>query len=262
MRRRPPWRPSRRRRSAGFRLFLRLSAALPRAAPDSNRALNSDPGRDAGQVGSRAGFSENQGEQNRDREPLRERGQSDSEDARHGLGVLPRERHLRVEPLTPDRVREAEGDEEDGGPAAAVAEPPSRPEDERRDPESEEENQRIAPGAMQPGAKQIAELPAVIGIEGRLKKFPDRVQAERQARNGKLREPAQQSGEHDRAARRRQRWKSHVVTLLSTSVGSRSHLPSTALRSAVQELSLIHISEPTRLGMISYAVFCLKKKKK
>src|SRR5450759_1456074 len=29
----------------------------------------------------------------------------------------------------------------------------------------------------------------------------------------------------------------------------------------VQLLSLIHISEPTRLGMISYAVFCLKKKK-
>src|SRR5450756_2308192 len=31
---------------------------------------------------------------------------------------------------------------------------------------------------------------------------------------------------------------------------------------AVWNLSLIHISEPTRLGMISYAVFCLKKKKK
>src|SRR5450759_3228973 len=29
----------------------------------------------------------------------------------------------------------------------------------------------------------------------------------------------------------------------------------------VPVLSLIHISEPTRLGMISYAVFCLKKKK-
>src|SRR5665648_1133582 len=28
----------------------------------------------------------------------------------------------------------------------------------------------------------------------------------------------------------------------------------------VYTLSLIHISEPTRLGMISYAVFCLKKK--
>src|SRR5450759_2752828 len=28
----------------------------------------------------------------------------------------------------------------------------------------------------------------------------------------------------------------------------------------VLALSLIHISEPTRLGMISYAVFCLKKK--
>src|SRR5665648_786073 len=31
---------------------------------------------------------------------------------------------------------------------------------------------------------------------------------------------------------------------------------------AIINLSLIHISEPTRLGMISYAVFCLKKKKK
>src|SRR5450756_2292986 len=29
----------------------------------------------------------------------------------------------------------------------------------------------------------------------------------------------------------------------------------------VSDVSLIHISEPTRLGMISYAVFCLKKKK-
>src|SRR5450756_149916 len=29
---------------------------------------------------------------------------------------------------------------------------------------------------------------------------------------------------------------------------------------ARSNLSLIHISEPTRLGMISYAVFCLKKK--
>eukprot|EP00825_Cyclidium_porcatum_P018705 TRINITY_DN21294_c0_g1_i1.p2 TRINITY_DN21294_c0_g1~~TRINITY_DN21294_c0_g1_i1.p2 ORF type:complete len:162 (+),score=35.65 TRINITY_DN21294_c0_g1_i1:185-670(+) len=33
-------------------------------------------------------------------------------------------------------------------------------------------------------------------------------------------------------------------------------------KALVLELSLIHISEPTRLGMISYAVFCLKKKKK
>src|SRR5450759_431047 len=32
-------------------------------------------------------------------------------------------------------------------------------------------------------------------------------------------------------------------------------------RRLVRHLSLIHISEPTRLGMISYAVFCLKKKK-
>ena len=32
--------------------------------------------------------------------------------------------------------------------------------------------------------------------------------------------------------------------------------------SVTDDLSLIHISEPTRLGMISYAVFCLKKKKR
>src|SRR5450756_2766613 len=31
-------------------------------------------------------------------------------------------------------------------------------------------------------------------------------------------------------------------------------------RCRARRLSLIHISEPTRLGMISYAVFCLKKK--
>eukprot|EP00658_Telonema_sp_P-2_P035068 TRINITY_DN25553_c0_g1_i1.p1 TRINITY_DN25553_c0_g1~~TRINITY_DN25553_c0_g1_i1.p1 ORF type:complete len:103 (+),score=26.63 TRINITY_DN25553_c0_g1_i1:182-490(+) len=30
----------------------------------------------------------------------------------------------------------------------------------------------------------------------------------------------------------------------------------------IEHLSLIHISEPTRLLSISYAVFCLKKKKK
>src|SRR5450756_3001160 len=34
------------------------------------------------------------------------------------------------------------------------------------------------------------------------------------------------------------------------------------LNKPVGYVSLIHISEPTRLGMISYAVFCLKKKKK
>ena len=34
-----------------------------------------------------------------------------------------------------------------------------------------------------------------------------------------------------------------------------------AVKEAVLALSLIHISEPTRLDVISYAVFCLKKKK-
>ena len=35
----------------------------------------------------------------------------------------------------------------------------------------------------------------------------------------------------------------------------------TTIRIGSQVLSLIHISEPTRLRCISYAVFCLKKKK-
>ena len=39
-------------------------------------------------------------------------------------------------------------------------------------------------------------------------------------------------------------------------------LEATNLDSPIAKLSLIHISEPTRLRRISYAVFCLKKKKK
>ena len=36
----------------------------------------------------------------------------------------------------------------------------------------------------------------------------------------------------------------------------------TQARGRIDKLSLIHISEPTRRTPISYAVFCLKKKKK
>src|SRR5450756_3124408 len=43
---------------------------------------------------------------------------------------------------------------------------------------------------------------------------------------------------------------------------NRALVLSTPSRGRGSYLSLIHISEPTRLGMISYAVFCLKKKKK
>eukprot|EP00658_Telonema_sp_P-2_P004770 TRINITY_DN11778_c0_g1_i3.p1 TRINITY_DN11778_c0_g1~~TRINITY_DN11778_c0_g1_i3.p1 ORF type:complete len:127 (-),score=2.72 TRINITY_DN11778_c0_g1_i3:66-446(-) len=45
------------------------------------------------------------------------------------------------------------------------------------------------------------------------------------------------------------------IALLSKHEACRKGLPTT-------HLSLIHISEPTRLLSISYAVFCLKKKKK
>ena len=37
--------------------------------------------------------------------------------------------------------------------------------------------------------------------------------------------------------------------------------PFASVIQAIEDLSLIHISEPTRLLSISYAVFCLKKKK-
>ena len=47
-------------------------------------------------------------------------------------------------------------------------------------------------------------------------------------------------------------------TGLSLHVG---HLLSIMMLHWLQELSLIHISEPTRQEAISYAVFCLKKKK-
>src|SRR5674536_355109 len=44
--------------------------------------------------------------------------------------------------------------------------------------------------------------------------------------------------------------------------GDRTDAPRAGIRrGAVRGLSLIHISEPTRLLSISYAVFCLKKKK-
>eukprot|EP00658_Telonema_sp_P-2_P038612 TRINITY_DN27666_c0_g1_i1.p1 TRINITY_DN27666_c0_g1~~TRINITY_DN27666_c0_g1_i1.p1 ORF type:complete len:101 (-),score=15.87 TRINITY_DN27666_c0_g1_i1:112-414(-) len=53
------------------------------------------------------------------------------------------------------------------------------------------------------------------------------------------------------------------VALTSRSTGHAQHYTSEALPALALPacLSLIHISEPTRLLSISYAVFCLKKKK-
>src|SRR5450756_2678161 len=51
----------------------------------------------------------------------------------------------------------------------------------------------------------------------------------------------------------RQSGKVHATVVAPIAVQSRHHVH--------HDLSLIHISEPTRLGMISYAVFCLKTKK-
>src|SRR5450759_5401577 len=57
-------------------------------------------------------------------------------------------------------------------------------------------------------------------------------------------------GKTVRGARAAGKLAPHLVAALDHTLG------------VVLGLSLIHISEPTRLGMISYAVFCLKKKKK
>ena len=43
-------------------------------------------------------------------------------------------------------------------------------------------------------------------------------------------------------------------------IAEKQQLEIQAELAAIQHLSLIHISEPTRLLSISYAVFCLKKK--
>src|SRR5450756_2364757 len=49
---------------------------------------------------------------------------------------------------------------------------------------------------------------------------------------------------------------------LGRMIACRTSVTNFTTRAIFKDLSLIHISEPTRLGMISYAVFCLKKKKK
>src|SRR5450759_2242217 len=52
-----------------------------------------------------------------------------------------------------------------------------------------------------------------------------------------------------------------VASLPSSTVPASASLAAAVASAVGTLLSLIHISEPTRLGMISYAVFCLKKKK-
>src|SRR5678816_2938037 len=53
-----------------------------------------------------------------------------------------------------------------------------------------------------------------------------------------------------------------VLYLLHGIGGNENHWTQFGKTDAILDLSLIHISEPTRLLSISYAVFCLKRKKK
>ena len=52
-----------------------------------------------------------------------------------------------------------------------------------------------------------------------------------------------------------------LLTMIASTKSKKSKTLRLALSQSVQLLSLIHISEPTRPLYISYAVFCLKKKK-
>src|SRR5450756_1228300 len=57
-------------------------------------------------------------------------------------------------------------------------------------------------------------------------------------------------------------WAAFLVATIFNIIGFMFVVFGIKIFAKVQKLSLIHISEPTRLGMISYAVFCLKKKKR
>ena len=57
------------------------------------------------------------------------------------------------------------------------------------------------------------------------------------------------------------RFAMEIVDVSDLAAGSEFRVFSETLASGGVVLSLIHISEPTRLLSISYAVFCLKKKK-
>src|SRR5665648_383381 len=66
----------------------------------------------------------------------------------------------------------------------------------------------------------------------------------------------------DRSSRAGVKEKNAHLTLLARDQTGYKNLVKLSTRAYLEGyyLSLIHISEPTRLGMISYAVFCLKKK--
>src|SRR5450759_5876830 len=55
--------------------------------------------------------------------------------------------------------------------------------------------------------------------------------------------------------------KALLLNLVGCGFSLRTRITPLGVGNTTLILSLIHISEPTRLGMISYAVFCLKKKK-
>eukprot|EP00658_Telonema_sp_P-2_P002290 TRINITY_DN10877_c0_g1_i3.p1 TRINITY_DN10877_c0_g1~~TRINITY_DN10877_c0_g1_i3.p1 ORF type:complete len:367 (+),score=73.24 TRINITY_DN10877_c0_g1_i3:134-1234(+) len=65
-----------------------------------------------------------------------------------------------------------------------------------------------------------------------------------------------------RHCKRGSTYRTPVASNTSTPYHGRTNGRTNAPTAAAQALSLIHISEPTRLLSISYAVFCLKKKKK
>src|SRR5450759_5759163 len=67
------------------------------------------------------------------------------------------------------------------------------------------------------------------------------------------------SGSYEKFFRAEGRVYAHIMDP-RTGYPARGSVSVSVIAPRTVDLSLIHISEPTRLGMISYAVFCLKKK--
>src|SRR3989304_1368276 len=108
----------------------------------------------------------------RDHQPLQKWRHTDSENQWHGGGVGPPLCNPGIEPLAPDRIREAGSDEDPPCRPAFLGWPGTCPENERGDPIRGEQNHHVSGSAMEACPDKIGGSPIMIGIEWRLQKLP------------------------------------------------------------------------------------------